>query len=132
MSAGAAVSWGGKLQDVVALSTTEGEYMAISHALQEGLYLRMLEVEMGVEPDMGGTMLLLDNHSPIKLAKNPVFHKRSKHITIRFYLIRERVEREEFCLEFVRTMSYKPLLLNDHVNMRLPHPFAQVPNHPDY
>ena len=105
MSAGATVSLGSKLQDVVALCSTEAEYMAISHALQEGLYLRMLQVEMGVEPDMGGTLLLLDNQSAFKLAKNPVFHKRSKHITIRFYLIRERVEREEFCLEFVRTMA---------------------------
>ena len=33
LSAGAAISWGSKLQDVVALSNTEVEYMAMGHAV---------------------------------------------------------------------------------------------------
>ena len=119
MSAGAAVSWGSILQDVVALSNTEAEYMAISHALQEGLYLRMLRVEIGVEPDMCGTLLLFDNQSAIKLSKNPVFHKRSKHIAIRFHFIRERVEREECCLEFVRTIAMAADHLTKHVGVKI-------------
>ena len=77
MSGGAAVSWGSKLQEVVALSSTEAEYMAISFALQEGLYLRMLQEEMGVYSEESGTVLLVDNQSSIELAKKPVFHKRS-------------------------------------------------------
>ena len=75
LSAGAVVIWGRKLQDVVALSSTEAEYMAMGHAVQEGLYLQMLRLEMGIEPEEGGRVLLLDSHSAIKLAKNPVFHK---------------------------------------------------------
>ena len=39
MSGGAALSWGSKNQDVVALSSTEAEYMAMTSAVQEGLYL---------------------------------------------------------------------------------------------
>lgn len=42
MSGFAVVSRGSKLQKVVALSSSEEEYMAISHAMREGLYLRML------------------------------------------------------------------------------------------
>ena len=48
--------------------------MAMGHAVQEGLYLQMLQLEMGIEIEDGGTLLLLDNQSAIKLAKNPVFH----------------------------------------------------------
>ena len=55
----------------------------------------MLQSEMGVNPQEGGTLLLVDNQSSIKLAKNLVFHKRSKHIAIRFYFIREKVESGE-------------------------------------
>ena len=47
------MSWGSKLQDVVALSSTEAEYMAMGHAVQEGLYLQMLQLEMGIEPEEG-------------------------------------------------------------------------------
>ena len=119
MSGGAAVSWGSKLQDVVALSSTEAEYMAICHAMQEGLYLRMLQQEMGANPENGGTLLLVDNQSSIKLAKNPVFHKRSKHIAIRFHFIREKVESEEFNLEFVRTLAMAADQLTKHVGVRV-------------
>ena len=64
--------------------------MAISHAMHEGLYMPMLQKEMGVD-----CPLLVDNRSSIKLAKNLVFHKRSKHIVIRFHFIPEKVEKGE-------------------------------------
>ena len=119
MSGGAAVSWGSKLQDVVALSSTEAEYMAICYAMQEGLYLTMLQSEMGVKPEEGGTLLLVDNQSSIKLAKNPVFHKRSKHIAIRFHFIREKVESGEMSLEFVRTHAMAADQLTKHVGVKV-------------
>ena len=75
---------------MVALSSTEAEYMAMGHAVQEGLYLQMLQLEMGIEIEEGVTLLLLDNQSAIKLAKNPGFHKRSKHIAIKYHFIKER------------------------------------------
>ena len=59
-------------------------------------------------------MLLVDNQSSIKLAKNPVFHKRSKHIAIRSHVIREKVENGEFGLEFVRTLSMAADQLTKH------------------
>ena len=83
LSGGASISWGNKLQDVVALSSREAEYMAMGHAVQGGLYLQNLQLEMGIGVEKGGTLLLLDNQSAIKLAKNPVFHKRNKHIAIK-------------------------------------------------
>ena len=89
----------------MALSSTEAEYMAMGHAVQEGLYLQMVQLGMGIEPKEGGTLLLLDNWSAIKLAKNPVFHKKSKHIAIKYHFITEKVENKEFNFEFVRTLS---------------------------
>ena len=95
LSGGAAVNWGSKLQDAVALSSTEVEFMAISHAMQVEMYLRMLQREMRINSKEGGTLMLVDNLSNIKLAKNPVFHKRSKHIAVRFHFIREKIEKGE-------------------------------------
>ena len=93
--------------------------MAIGHAMQEGLYLRMLQEEMGVKPEEGGTLILVDNQSSIKLAKNPVFHKRSKHIAIRFHFIREKVENGEMDLEFVRTLAMVADQLTKHVGVKV-------------
>ena len=82
MSRGVAIRWGGKLQEVVALSNTEAEYMALTCAPQEGLYLHELRVEMGVEHEGLGVLLLCDNQSSVKISQNHVFHKCSKHIAI--------------------------------------------------
>lgn len=35
-------------------------------------------------------VLMIDNASAIKLVKNPEFHKRSKHIKVRYYFVREK------------------------------------------
>ena len=102
-SGGAAISWGSKLQEVVALSSTEAEYMALTHAAQEGLYLQQLQMEMGIDHEGRGFLLLCDNQSSMKIAQNPVFHKRSKHISIRYHFIREKVESGEMELQFLRT-----------------------------
>ena len=59
MSGGAAISWGSKLQEVVALSSTEAEYMAHTHAAQEGLYLQQLQMEMGIDHDGRGILLFV-------------------------------------------------------------------------
>ena len=119
MSGGAAISWGSKLQEVVALSSTEAEYMALTHAAQEALYLSQLQSEMGVVGDGHGVLLLCDNQSSIKIAQNPVFHKRSKHIAIRFHFIRERVESSEILLQFVRTKDMAADQLTKHVGLQV-------------
>ena len=79
----------------------------------------MLQLDMGIEPEEGGTLLLLDNQSAIKLAKNPVFHKRSKHIAIRYHFIREKVENKEFNFEFVRILSMAANQLTKHVGVKI-------------
>lgn len=45
--------------------------------------------------------LYIDNKSAIDLAKNPVFHGRSKHIDIRYHLIRECVEKGEIIVKHI-------------------------------
>jgi hypothetical protein len=104
-------------QEVVALSSTEAEYMAVTHAVQEGLYLQQLQVEMGVDHEGQGLLVLCDNQSCMKIAQNPVFHKKSKHIGIRFHFIRERIDNGELVLKFVRTLSMAADQLTKHVGV---------------
>ena len=65
----------------------------------------MLQKGTGVDREEGGKVQLVDNHSSIKVAKNVVFHKRSKHIAFRFRFIREKIGKGEIYLEFVRTLA---------------------------
>ena len=48
------------------------------------------------------TKNFVNNKSALALAKNPVFHDRSKHIDTRYHFIRECIARKEVQLEFVK------------------------------
>ena len=45
--------------------------------------------------------LNVDNQGAIKLAKNPMFHKRSKHIDIRYHFIRNELQQGTMALKYV-------------------------------
>ena len=100
--AGGPVSWKSRKQDSVALSTAEAEYIALSSAAQETVWIRRLVTELGMEPE-GPTTLMEDNQSAIAMAKNPQFHGRAKHIDIRHHFIREKVNGREIQLVYCPT-----------------------------
>ena len=87
---GNTVSWRSTLQHVVALSTTEAEYMALSEATKEGLWLREFCDELGFDSEFFN--LHCDSQSAICLAKNPVHHDRTKHIARKIHFIRDIIE----------------------------------------
>jgi hypothetical protein len=96
------ISWQSKLQPTVALSTTEAEYMAVGAAAQEAIFLRRLLASLGFE-QQGATVIFVDNNGCIFMSKNPVFHKRTKHIDIRWHFIREATDRGDIKLEYIPT-----------------------------
>ena len=113
---GAAITWASKKQSSVALSTVEAEYMSLSVATHEAIWLRQLQEELGMK-DAGPTLIYEDNQGAISMAKNPVFHKRTKHIQIRYHFVREAVEDEVITLEYCRTSE----MLADSFTKPLPH-----------
>ena len=95
-------SWSSKKQQVVALSTIEDEYMAITSVACQVVWLHRMLSELKYE-QKGLTNILCDNESTIALTKNPMFHGRRKHISITFHYIRELVKNQEIELEFRRS-----------------------------
>lgn len=87
---GAPISWRSKKQTSVALSTAEAEYVALSCATQEVVWLRQLMSELRLEQSKP-TLIYEDNQSTISLAQNAQFHGRMKHIDIRHHFVREKV-----------------------------------------
>lgn len=84
---GITVSWRSGLQHIVAISTTEAEYMALAEATKEALWLKRITCELGFPQK--SVEIFCDSQSAICLAKNNVFHERTKHIQIRFHFIRD-------------------------------------------
>nr|BDI54541.1 retrotransposon protein, putative, Ty1-copia subclass [Triticum aestivum] len=90
---GGAVSWCSCKQSVVAGSTCEAEYMAASEAAHEAIWVKEFITDLGVIPNASGPMkLFCDNTGAIALAKEPRFHKKTRHIKRHFNSIRENVQ----------------------------------------
>lgn len=96
------VSWESRKQRTTALSSTEAEYMAISDAVKEAIYLRRFIKDLFFE--LPSTLRIFNyNNGARKLAENPVFHVRTKHIDVRHHFIREVLDRGILKIEYLPT-----------------------------
>ena len=96
------VSWMSKLQQPVAVSTTEAEYMAASYCASEVVFLRGLLEDLEF-PQRGPTLMHEDNQGAVCLMKNNVMHSRAKHIDVRYHFIRELVGSKVVNVQYCRT-----------------------------
>ena len=86
-TSGTAVSWRSNKQTTVALSTAEAEYVALASAAQEAVWMRQLTTYLTGGP----TVVFDDNQAAIAMTKNSQFHGHSKHITIKYHFVRDKV-----------------------------------------
>ncbi len=92
MLSGGPLSHQSKLQNNVALSSTEAEYMAACEAGKEALWVSRFLAALGFRLPTLPVDLRVDNKGAISLTENPEFHRRTKHIEVRYHWIREKVE----------------------------------------
>ncbi|PKU63290.1 Retrovirus-related Pol polyprotein from transposon TNT 1-94 [Dendrobium catenatum] len=85
------ISWSVKKQNTVARSSTEAECRSLSAATTDVLWLRRLASDLGI-PQSAPNTIHCDNISAIALAKNPVFHARTKHIEIDHHFISGHIQ----------------------------------------
>ncbi|KAL2238000.1 UNVERIFIED_CONTAM: Retrovirus-related Pol polyprotein from transposon TNT 1-94 [Sesamum indicum] len=97
---GTTVSWVSKLQKVVTLSMTEAEYVTVTEAAKELIWLQHFLGEFG--KSQADVILHSDSQSAIHLAKNPAFHSRTKHIEIKYHFIRKLLEKKALQLEKIQ------------------------------
>ena len=88
------ITWSSRKQATVAKSTTEAEYVALSTATQEAIWLRRLIENLGIDMSAPTTMYE-DNQGAMDLTKNPKHHGRTKHIDVSHHFVRERVATKE-------------------------------------
>jgi hypothetical protein len=87
---------------VVALSSCEAEYISAATCACWAVWVARLLSELK-DSEISVPVLRIDNKSTISLVKNPVHHDRSKHIDVRFHLIREYENSGQIVVEFIRT-----------------------------
>ena len=103
------ISWNSTLQKTVALSSCEAEYMALKEATKESIYLTSVITYINTKLHLYNTSntptILVDNKGSLKLAENPEFHKRTKHIDIIYHFIRECIRDNKLKVGYIPTLE---------------------------
>ncbi|MCO5548619.1 hypothetical protein L7F22_002079 [Adiantum nelumboides] len=98
------ISWLRKKQPIVATSSCEAEYNVVFIATVECVWLRRLMAGLGVGQDTANT-IYSDSQSALAVARNPVFHARTKHIEVHYHYFKERLSAREISLACVPTQN---------------------------
>ena len=94
------ISWFSEKNSIISLGIVEVEYIAACFASCETIWIQKL-VSILFDMELDTTMILCDNQSCIKMTKNPVFHDKSKHIEIRYFYIRDMIQKGAIKLQYV-------------------------------
>ena len=85
---GAPVSWKSKMEDIVTLSATEAELVAATACAQDMLFVMKLLEDMGLHVQKP-MVLFVDNKGAKDLSNNWSVAGRTRHIDVRYYLLRD-------------------------------------------
>lgn len=119
----ASICWTSKKQEIVTLSSTEAKYVAATACACHCVWLKGLPEEIKNEA-IESVEIKCDNSSTIKLSKNPVMHRRTKHIDVRFHYLKNLVNDKKIQLTFCSTQDQvadvmtKPVKLEVFEKMR--------------
>lgn len=113
----AILSWSATKQKLVTTSSTEAEYVALYHAASEAINLRKLAEDFGFVLS-GPTVIYTDSQCGEALAKNDVYHDRTKHIDVKYHKTREYVRH--------RQIDVKHIPGKDNMTDALTKPLARV------
>ena len=99
---GIILCWKSKGQDIVSLSSTEAEYIAVTNMTSELMFVR--QVMKFLDMKMNEPMEInLDNLGALFLAENEYACQRTKHIDVRYHFIRQHVENESVKLKLIKS-----------------------------
>jgi hypothetical protein len=118
------VSWSSAKQRCVATSTAEAEYIALAEASKQGQWLRSLLKELGRASMLGPDQVVRifsDNQACIAIAEDPIAHRRTKHIDVRYHYIRQLIGAGKARVSYLPTQD----MLADVLTKPLPLPLLQ-------
>jgi len=101
---GSLISWKSKKQGTVSLSSAEAEYRSMRRVVAELSWITRLLAEFNVN-SIVPVPVHCDNQAAIYIARNPVFHERTKHIELDCHFVREKLMAGLITLHYVLSQT---------------------------
>lgn len=99
---GGVVSWASRKQTCVALSSTEAEFIALSEACKEAIWLRQILADLR-QPINSATTIYEDNQSCLNLIQEEKLSNRTKHIDVRAHFVKDHIDKGDVICEYCPT-----------------------------
>jgi hypothetical protein len=103
---GVPIIWRSKQQKSVALSSSEAEFVAVSEATKEILFVMRVLVSMSIQVKTP-VLVRVDNMGAIFMTENTSSNSRTRHIDTRWHFVRELVEDKTVEIVFVKSGDNK-------------------------
>ncbi|RVX18923.1 Retrovirus-related Pol polyprotein from transposon TNT 1-94 [Vitis vinifera] len=104
-------------QSITVSSTMEAEFVACFEASSHALWLRNFISGLGVVDSIAKPLrIYCDNTAAIFFSKNGKFSSGSKHIDLKYLVVKERVQKQQVSIENIRTT----LMVADPLTKGLP------------
>ncbi|GKD83225.1 ribonuclease H-like domain-containing protein [Tanacetum coccineum] len=87
---GSLVSWKSKIQNTISKSSTEAEYRALASVTSKAIWILKILKDLKCF-NLLPVKVFCDSNSAIKIAANPIFHERTKHLEIDLHFVREKI-----------------------------------------
>ena len=108
------VSWFSSTHKIIALSTTEAEYVALGDGVKEALFVKGVLSFTIPSISENCIKVFVDNDGAISLANSPLSSEKTKHIDVRFHFIRELTRSKTISVEYVPTKEQCAEFLRRH------------------
>ena len=119
------VSWTSETVERIMLSSTEAECRGLVQISKENVWHRQFHGELGLYPPNSPTILFEDNTASISLSNDPgLTHKKVKHYGLEWSYFKQRVEKKEVEIKYLRTTDQpadiltKPLPIKQFITLR--------------
>ena len=104
--AGGAISWKSAKQTLIASSTMAAEFIACYEASNQGIWLRNFVTGLRIVDNIERPLkIFCDNQSAVSYSNNNRSSSKSKHIEIKFLVVKERVQSGKVSIEHIGTNS---------------------------
>ena len=106
------------MQEVTAAGTSEAEYFALAEAIKEVLFLRQVQEIMEPWMRVDAVNVYEDNERAIQLATNKHSSRRTKHIDVKYHLVRDACDAGKVRVVYVRSEDQHADLLTKPLDVK--------------